>query len=107
MVELLGVIFIPVGDFDDDVGGAIGDGLAAEARLGSDAGGFVEFIELGVGGFVTGLEALLHDDMASGAGANAATGVVEAGLEAFGNIEYFFVAGLYLTSSMYGLLPPM
>src|SRR4029077_13643178 len=83
----LGVVFVPVGDFNDDVGGAIGHGLAAEARFRRDAGGLVEFVEFGVGGFVAGFEPLLHDDVASGAGANAAAGVVQAGFEAFGDVE--------------------
>src|SRR5712664_1291306 len=87
MIEFLGVVFVPVGDFDDDVGGAVGDGLAAEARLGGDARGFVELVEFGVGGFVAGFEALVNDDVAGGAGADAAAGVVKAGFEAFGNVE--------------------
>src|SRR5882724_11374983 len=87
MIEFLGVIFVPIGNFHHDVGGAVGDGLAAEARLRGDAGGFVEFIELGVGGLVAGLEAFAHDDVARGAGANAAAGVVEASFESFGNVQ--------------------
>src|SRR5437879_5137567 len=71
MIEFLGVILVPVGNFHDDVGSAVGDGLAAEARLRRDAGGFVEFVEFGVGGLVAGLEALAHDDVARRAGANA------------------------------------
>ncbi len=55
MIQFFGVVFVPVGDFDDDVGGAVGNGLAAEAGLWGDAGGFVEFVEFGVGGFVAGL----------------------------------------------------
>jgi hypothetical protein len=31
VIEFLGVVLVPVGNFDDDVGGAVGDGLAAEA----------------------------------------------------------------------------
>src|SRR5229473_3643984 len=87
VIQFLGVVFVPVGDFDDDVGGAVGDGLAAEARLGGDAGGFVEFVEFGVGGFVAGFESFSHDDVAGGAGANAAASVVEAGFEALGDVE--------------------
>src|SRR6266850_3141114 len=87
MIEFLGVILVPIGNFDDDVGGAVGDRLAAEARLRGDAGGFVEFVELGVGGLVAGLEAFAHDDVARGAGANAAAGVVEAGFEPFGDVQ--------------------
>src|SRR6266446_1161290 len=87
VIEFLGVIFVPIGNFDDDVGGAVGDRLAAEARLRRDAGGFVEFIELGVGGLVAGLQAFAHDDVARGAGANAAAGVVEAGFESLGDVQ--------------------
>src|SRR5439155_14755389 len=76
MIEFLGVICVPIGNFHDDVGGAVGDGLAAEARLRGDAGRFVELIELGVGGLVAGLQAFAHDDVARGAGANATAGVV-------------------------------
>src|SRR6266850_738176 len=87
MVELLGVILVPIGNLHDDVGGAVGDGLAAEARLRGDARSFVQFVELGVGGLVAGLEALAHDDVARGAGANATAGVVEAGFESLGNVQ--------------------
>src|SRR5438132_14362745 len=87
MVKFLGVIFVPVGNFDDDVGGAVGNRLAAEARLRRDAGSFIELVELGVGGFVAGFEAFAHDDVARGARADAATSVVEAGLEALGNVQ--------------------
>src|SRR5882672_7499843 len=87
MIEFLGVILVPVGNFHDDVGGAVGDGLAAEARLRRDAGRFVQFVELGVGGLVAGLEAFAHDDVARGAGANPAAGVVETGFESLGDIQ--------------------
>src|SRR6266478_3023673 len=87
MIEFLGVIFVPIGNFHHDVGGSVGDGLAAEARLRGDAGGFVEFIELGVGGLVAGLEAFAHDDVARRAGANAAAGVVEASFESLGDVQ--------------------
>ena len=87
VVGFLGVVFVPLGDFYDDVGGAVGDGLAAQAGLGSDAGGFVELVEFGVGGFVAGFEALLDHDVAGGAGADAAAGVVESHFKAFGNVE--------------------
>ena len=55
VLGFLGVIFIPLGNFDDDVFGAVGDALATEARFRRDAGGFIELIELGVGGFVAGV----------------------------------------------------
>src|SRR5260370_1932717 len=70
VVEFLGVILVPVGDFDDDVGGAVGHGLAAEARLRGDAGSLIELVAFGVGGFVARLQALLHDDVPGGAHAH-------------------------------------
>src|SRR5713101_3841713 len=87
VIEFLGVVFIPFGDFNDDVGGAVGHGLAAQARLRGDAGSFVEFVEFGVGGFVAGLEAFSHDDVARRAGTDASAGVVQAGLDPFGDVE--------------------
>src|SRR5216684_6138555 len=87
VIEFLGVVFVPLGNFDDDVGGAVGHGLAAEAGFRRDAGRFVQLVELGVGSFVAGFEAFPHDDVACRASADAATSVVEAGLDAFGNVE--------------------
>src|SRR6267378_2123038 len=87
VIQFLGVIFVPIGNFHDDVCSAVGDGLAAEARLRRDAGGFVEFVKFGVGGFVAGLEAFAHDDVARRAGTNAAAGVIEASFESFGDIQ--------------------
>src|SRR5439155_17032677 len=87
MVEFLGVIFVPVGNFDDDVGSAVGYGLAAKASLRRDAGGFVQLVELGAGGIVAGFEAFAHDDVARGAGADTSAGVVEAGFDALGAVE--------------------
>src|SRR5260370_9838732 len=46
MIEFLGVILVPIGNFDDDVGGAIRHGLATEARLRRDAGVFIKLSEL-------------------------------------------------------------
>src|SRR5467141_1493145 len=87
VIEFLGVVFVPLGNFDDDVGGAVGHGLAAEAGFRRDAGRFVQLVELGVGSFVARFEAFPHDDVAGRASADAATSVVEAGLDAFGNVE--------------------
>ena len=87
MIGFLRVVFIPFRNFDDDVFCAVGDALAAEARFRGDAGRFVELIELGVGGFVAGFETFVNDHVAGGAGTDAATGVVEAFVEALGDIE--------------------
>src|SRR6266851_6691341 len=87
VIEFLGVVFVPLGNLDDDVGGTVRNGLAAKPRFRRDAGGFVELVEFGVGGFIAGFQAFLHDDVACRAGADAAAGVVEANLEAFGNVE--------------------
>src|SRR6202158_3676298 len=87
VVQFLGVVFVPLGNFDDDVGGAVGHGLATEAGFRRDARRFVQLVELGVGSFVAGFEAFPHDEVAGPAGADAAASVVEAGLDAFGNVE--------------------
>src|SRR5260370_20613644 len=83
VVEFFGVVFVPAGNFDDDVGGAVGDGLATEARLWRDAGGFVEFVEFGVGGFVAGFEAFTHNDVAGGRRPNPPPAGGGAGFRAF------------------------
>src|SRR6266849_479834 len=87
MLGLFGVGLVPFGNFDDDVGRAVGDALAAQARLGRDARGFVELVVFGVGGFVAGLQPLMHDDVAGGAGAHSAAGMVEPHVKAVGDVE--------------------
>src|SRR6266704_3752639 len=87
VIEFLGVVFVPLGNLDDDVGGTVRNGLAAKPRFRRDSGSFVEFIEFGIGGFVARLQALPHDDVTRRASANAAAGVVEAHLETLGNVE--------------------
>src|SRR5260221_3806988 len=87
VVQFLGVIFIPMRNFDDDVGGAVGNGLAAQAGLRRDSWRFIEFIEFGVSGFVARFQAFFDHHVAGGAGANAAAGVIKSGLERFGKIE--------------------
>jgi hypothetical protein len=87
VIGFLRVIFVPLRNFDDDVGGAVGNRLAAEARLRGDAGSFVKLVQLGVSGFVAGLQAFVNNDVTGGASADAAAGMVEAYLEAFGNIQ--------------------
>src|ERR1700726_3215695 len=83
----LRVILIPLGNFYNDIFCAVGNALAAQARFWSDAGGFVELIEFGIGGFVAGFETLVNDYVAGGAGANAAAGMVEAHVIALGDVE--------------------
>src|SRR6266852_653385 len=87
VIEFLGVVFIPLGNLDDDVGGAVRNGLAAKPRFRRDSGSFVEFIEFGIGGFVARLQAPPHDDVTRRASADAAAGVVEAHLETLGDVE--------------------
>src|SRR5712692_5062984 len=87
VIEFLGVVLVPIGNFHNDVRGAVGNGLAAEARLWRDARGFVELVEFGVSGLVARFKPLMNDDVARRAGADAAAGVVQANLEAFGNVE--------------------
>src|SRR5882724_5113575 len=83
MIEFLGVVFVPSGNFDDDVSGAIGNGLAAETRLRRDARRFVKLIELRIRCFVAGFEAFLDDYVASGTGTDTAARVIESRLYGF------------------------
>src|SRR5579863_10380634 len=76
VVSFLGVILIPLGNFDDEILRAIRDALAAEARLRRDAGSFIELVELGIGRLVAAFQPFVNDHMARGAGADAAARVV-------------------------------
>src|SRR2546421_363279 len=87
VIQLLGVVLVPVWNLDDDVRRSVGHGLATEARLRSDAGRFVQLIELSVSGFIAGFQAFSHDDVARRAGADAAASMVQTGLDALGNVE--------------------
>src|SRR5713101_1025196 len=87
VVQFLGIILVPLGNLDDDVGRAVGNGLAAETRFGRNAGCLVEFIQFRIGGFIAGLEAFPDDEVARRAGANPAAGMIEAHFEALGNVK--------------------
>src|SRR6266436_4875611 len=87
MIHFLGVIFIPVRDFDHDVSRAVWHGLAAQARLRRNPRRFVQFIELRIGRFVAGFQTFFHDDVASRACANPAARVIQSGPERFGEIQ--------------------
>jgi hypothetical protein len=87
VIGFFGVVFVPLGDLYDDIGGTVGHGLAAEPRFLRNAWSHVEFVEFGVSGVVAGFEALLDDDVAGGSGAHAAASVVQPGFDAFGDIE--------------------
>src|SRR5258708_7346237 len=82
VIQLLGVVLVPVRNLDDDVGRSVGHGLATEARLRGDAGRFVQLIELSVSGFIAGFQAFSHDDVTRRAGADAAASMVQTGPEA-------------------------
>src|ERR1700736_570032 len=60
VVGFLGVVLVPAGNFDHDVGRTVGNRLATQTRFRGDAGRLVEFVELRIGGFVARLEALSH-----------------------------------------------
>src|SRR5882762_835175 len=136
MISFLGVILVPVGNFHDDVRSAVRNRLAAQARFWRDSRRFVEFIEFGAGRFVAGLKPFPHDHVhveqahtPPHAWSSPAlmpseisrmlpgmplcpygifSGSTSIVLPLGRNVTlYFFVAGLYLTSSMYGLLPPI
>src|SRR5260221_3304002 len=87
VVQLLRVVLVPLGDFDHDVSCTVGNSLATEARLRRNSRSFIELIQFRVGGFIAGLEALLHHDVAGRAGADSAAGMIEAGLQRFGKIQ--------------------
>src|SRR5450755_1671771 len=87
VIQFFGVVLVPFRNFYHDVRGSVGNCLAAEARFLRDARSHIQFVKFGVGGFVAGFEALSHDDVAGGAGADSAASVIETGFDAFGRIE--------------------
>ncbi len=105
MFFLFDVIFVPLGDFHDDIRGPVGNSLATKAGLWGDAGSFVEFVEFGIGGFIAGFEALLDDDMAGGACADAAAGVVEPSFDALGNVENAAGQAVVAVGDFFGIEP--
>src|SRR5260221_2936627 len=90
VVQFLGVIFIPMRNFDDNIRGAVGNGLAAQAGLRRDSWRLIEFIEFGVSGFVARFQAFFDHHVAGGAGANAAASLIGASFESFRKIEGAF-----------------
>src|SRR5215471_15532764 len=87
VVRFLRVILVPVGNFHDDVGRAVGHGLAAETRLRCNPWRFIKFVEFRVSRFVTRLQSLLNDDVTRRASAHAAARVVESEFEPLGNVQ--------------------
>jgi hypothetical protein len=81
------VVFVPLGNFDHYVFCAVRDALAAQARFRGYAGGFVELVQFGVGGFVTRFQTFVNDHVAGGTGADAAAGVIQPLVIALRNIE--------------------
>ena len=86
-LAFLDVVFVPGGDLDDVGAGFFDDALAAEAAVELQAGGEFEAVEFEVFGFGDALGTLLQEDVAGGAGGNAATGVVEEDAIVLGNVE--------------------
>ena len=81
------VIFVPLGNFHNDIFCAVGDALAAEARFRRYTRSFIELVELGIGCFVARIKALMNDYVACGTCADTAAGVVEALMKALRDIE--------------------
>src|SRR6267154_127457 len=87
MIKFFGVILVPLGNFHNDVCGAIGYGLATQSRFRRDARRFIEFVELRIGGLIAGFQAFPHDHVAGRAGAHASARVVQSRFNALGNIK--------------------
>src|ERR1700730_9457165 len=87
MLRFLGEVLIPFGYLDTEVARSVGNALAPQARLYLQPGGIVELIQFGVRRFVASFEALAHDNMARGAGADTAAGVVEPHVKSGGDIQ--------------------
>src|SRR5579862_5970808 len=85
--SFLGEIAIPLRDLHHHVGGPVRDALTAQARFRGKPRRLVELIVFRVGRFVARLEAFVHDHVARGAGADPAAGVVQAHVEARGDIK--------------------
>jgi len=83
----LDVVLVPGGDFGYVGAGFFDDALAAEAAVELQAGGEVEAVELEVFGFGDAFGTLLEEDVAGGAGGDAAAGVVEEDVVVFGDVE--------------------
>src|SRR3974390_2707235 len=77
MFRFLGEILVPLRNFDDKVACSVGYALASQSRFCREARGVVELMVVGVGWFVAGLESLVHEHVARGAGANASTRMVQ------------------------------
>ena len=83
----LDVVLVPGGDFGYVGSGFFDDALAAEAAVELQAGCEVEAVEFEVFGFGDAFGALLEEDVAGGAGGDAAAGVVEEDVVVLGDVE--------------------
>ena len=81
------VVAVPFGDFNDVVAGAGDDGLAAEAGVKLLVGGHVHAVDFFVLGFTDAGVAFLDPEVAGGAGACSAAGMVEEDVEVFRDVE--------------------
>src|ERR1700730_15285092 len=87
MIELFGVIFVPLRNFHHDVGRTVGYRLATQSRFRRDARRFIEFVELRVGGLIAGLQPFLHDYVAGRAGAHTTARMIQSSLNDLRNIQ--------------------
>src|SRR3954451_21951176 len=87
MIKLSSVVLVPLGNLDNDVGGSVWHRLAAQPRFRRDARSHVQLVKLGVRGFIARFQTFLDDHMARRAGANSPTRMIQAGFDAFGNIQ--------------------
>ena len=76
-LAFLDVVSVPLGNLDDVGPRLLDDGLASKARVELDSGSRLHAVELLVLGLADALGSLLHMQVAGGAGADTAAGVVE------------------------------
>ena len=80
-------VAVPGGDADDDGAVALDFALAAESAEAAEAGGFFDAVHLGLGFLGEVLHALLDVDVAGGAGADSAAGVLDVDAVLHGELE--------------------
>ena len=86
-LAFLDVVLVPGWNFGDVGAGLFDDALTAEAAVELQAGSHVEAVEFQIFGFRDAFGTLLQEDVAGGAGRDAAAGVVEEDAVVFCNVE--------------------
>src|SRR5208282_1858546 len=81
------VITVPRRNFDHNLAGLLDDGLASQARIQLQVGSHVETVGLIIFHLAEALLALLHYDVAGGAGAVSAASMLQVQAEVHGHIQ--------------------